>query len=132
MSLSDPIAQMLTLIRNALKAGHATVDISNSKMKKGLASVLKDEGYIDSVMVLDDDKQGTLRLTLKYAADKKPVIQHIERYSKPGLRRYVGVCDIPRPLNGCGICVLSTPQGIKSGRQARFSNVGGEVLCLVW
>lgn len=132
MSLSDPIAQMLTHIRNAHTAKHSVVDVSSSKLKLAIANVLKEAGYIERVMVLEDGPQGVLRLSLKYDAEGQPVIRHISRVSRPGLRKYVGWKEIPRPLNGIGTVILSTPKGVKSGNQARSMRVGGEVLCTVW
>ncbi len=132
MAISDPIGQMLTQIRNALKAGHATVDVPLSGEKRGLASVLQEEGYIESVLVLQDSLPGMLRLTLKYTPEKEPVIRKITRVSRPGFRRYAGTREIPRPMNGLGTVILSTPQGIKSGKAARKMRVGGEILCTVW
>jgi small subunit ribosomal protein S8 len=130
MAMSDPIADMLTRIRNAQMAEKATVVMPSSKLKVAIAAVLKDEGYIEDVAVRDADKKPVLELVLKYYAGR-PVIEKIERVSKPGLRIYKGCGDIPRVMNGLGIAIVSTPQGVMTDRKARASNTGGEVLCIV-
>ncbi|MFH2220111.1 MAG: 30S ribosomal protein S8 [Pseudomonadota bacterium] len=132
MAISDPIADMLTRIRNAGKAKFGSVDIPGSKLKTELAKVLKDEGFIRNYKFIKDDKQGILRVYLKYGQRERNVIFGIERVSKPSRRIYVGSKDIKPVLNGMGIAILSTSRGIMSDRTARRENVGGEVLCNVW
>lgn len=132
MSISDPIADMLTRIRNAGKAKFGSVDIPGSKLKTELAKVLKDEGYIRNYKFIKDDKQGILRVYLKYGQKERNVIFGIERVSKPSKRIYVGSKDIKPVLNGMGIAILSTSRGIMSDKAARRENIGGEVLCNVW
>ncbi len=131
MSLSDPIADMLTRIRNALVARHETVNIRASKVCAGIASVLKEEGYLNDYALVDDGSQGLLRVFLKYGPMGEDVITDIQRFSRPGRRAYSSVADLPKPLNGMGICVVTTSKGILSDRQCREQNVGGEVLCTV-
>lgn len=131
MSLSDPIADMLTRIRNAVRIGQSQVSISASRICEGIAAVLKDEGYILDFDRIDDGKQGILRVTLKYDEDGRPVISEINRTSKPGKRTYSSVDKLPRVLGGYGIAVISTSKGIMSDRSCRRANVGGEVLCTV-
>jgi small subunit ribosomal protein S8 len=130
MSMSDPIADMLTRIRNAQMAEKVSVVMPSSKVKVAIAAVLKDEGYIDDFRIQADGAKATLELGLKYYAGR-PVIERIERVSKPGLRVYKGVGDIPRVLNGLGIAIVSTPKGVMTDRKARAAKVGGEVLCVV-
>ena len=130
MSMSDPIADMLTRIRNAQMAEKVSVAMPSSKLKVAIAAVLKDEGYIDDFRVQADGAKATLELGLKYYAGR-PVIERIERVSKPGLRVYKGVGDIPRVMNGLGIAIVSTPKGVMTDRKARAAKVGGEVLCVV-
>ena len=130
MSMSDPIADMLTRIRNAQMAEKVSVAMPSSKVKVAIAAVLKDEGYIDDFRVQAEGAKATLELGLKYYAGR-PVIERIERVSKPGLRVYKGVGDIPRVLNGLGIAIVSTPKGVMTDRKARAAKVGGEVLCVV-
>lgn len=130
MSMSDPIADMLTRIRNAQMAEKASVAMPSSKVKVAIATVLKDEGYIDEFRVRDEAGKATLEMSLKYYAGR-PVIERIERVSKPGLRIYKGVNDIPRVMNGLGIAIVSTPKGVMTDRKARASKMGGEVLCVV-
>lgn len=132
MVMSDPIADMLTRIRNAGKAKFNSVDIPGSKIKIELAKVLKAEGYIRNYKFIKDDKQGILRIYLKYGAQQIPVIYQLERVSKPSRRVYVGSKDVPSVYNGTGIAILSTSKGIMTNRQARKDNVGGEVLCTIW
>jgi small subunit ribosomal protein S8 len=129
--VTDPIADMLTRIRNAQMARHRRVDMPNSKLKVELARILKDNHYIHDFKVLDDGQHPVLRLYLKYYQDK-PVIRELRRVSKPGLRQYVGVDDIPRVRNGLGMAVLSTSRGVLTDRQAREAKVGGELLAIVW
>ena len=131
MNNQDPIADMLTRIRNANRVGRRMVLIPKSKICTGIAQVLQDEGYIDSYDVIDDEKQGTIRVKLKYSMAGEKVIHEIDRASKPGRRIYRGVHDLPRILNGMGIAVVSTSKGVMSDRKAREQNVGGELLCTV-
>lgn len=131
MNNQDPIADMLTRIRNANRVGRRFVQIPKSKICSGIAQVLQDEGYIDGFDVIDDTKQGQIRVKLKYAMNGDKVIHAIERASKPGRRLYKGVGDLPRILNGMGIVVVSTSKGVMSDRKAREENVGGELLCTV-
>jgi small subunit ribosomal protein S8 len=131
MNNQDPIADMLTRIRNANRVGRRLVIIPKSKICSGIAQVLKDEGYIDEYDVIDDGKQGTLRVKLKYSTSGEKVIHALDRASKPGRRIYRGVEDLPRILNGMGIAVVSTSKGVMSDRKAREQNVGGELLCTV-
>ncbi|HEY5764316.1 MAG TPA: 30S ribosomal protein S8 [Rhodocyclaceae bacterium] len=130
MSMSDPIADMLTRIRNAQLAEKATVAMPSSKLKIAIAEVLKDEGYVEDFRVRDAEGKATLELGLKYYAGR-PVIERVERVSRPGLRIYRGSTDIPRVMNGLGIAIVSTPKGVMTDSKARAANVGGEVLCIV-
>ncbi len=132
MSLTDPIADFLTRIRNAAGAKHSKVDIPNSKILKEITKILKDEGYINNFTFIDDQKQGIIRIYLKYDNKKKCAITGIERVSRPGFRRYTGVDEIPRVLNGLGVAILSTPKGILTNVKARSERVGGEILCNIW
>ena len=132
MQMSDVIADMLTRIRNANDAKHATVDIPASNMKKAIADILVEEGYVKSYQVIEDDKQGVIRVTLKYNAGKQKVIRGIRRVSKPGLRIYAGYEDMPQVMNGLGIAIVSTSKGIMTDKKARAAKVGGEVLAFVW
>lgn len=132
MQMSDVIADMLTRIRNANDAKHATVDIPASNMKKAIADILVAEGYVKSYSVIDDGKQGVIRVTLKYAPGKQKVIRGLRRVSKPGLRIYAGCEDMPKVMNGLGIAIVSTSKGIMTDKKARALNVGGEVLAFVW
>jgi small subunit ribosomal protein S8 len=131
MNNQDPIADMLTRIRNANRVGRRMVLVPKSKICTGIAHVLKDEGYIDQVDIVDDDKQGQIRIKLKYSMSGEKVIHAIDRASKPGCRVYRGAKELPKVLNGMGIAVVSTSQGVMSDRQAREKNVGGELLCTV-
>jgi small subunit ribosomal protein S8 len=131
MNNQDPIADMLTRIRNANRVGRRMVLIPKSKICTGIAQVLQDEGYIDSYDVIDDERQGTIRVKLKYSMSGEKVIHEIDRSSKPGRRIYRGVGELPRILNGMGIAVVSTSKGVMSDRKARENNVGGELLCTV-
>lgn len=132
-ALSDPIADFLTRIRNATRAQHRYVDVSWSVMKQNIAEILKAYGFIDSFLVKQDDrKRGTMRVFLKYTDGRQPVIQGIQRVSKPGLRRYVGHKDIPHFYGGLGLSILSTSNGVMAGFDAMTKKVGGELLCLVW
>ena len=130
MSMSDPISDMLTRIRNAQMANKASVVMPSSKLKLAIVKVLEEEGYIDGYSVREQDKKSILEIGLKYYAGH-PVIEHIDRVSKPGLRIYRGVNDIPRVMNGLGVAIVSTPKGVMTDRKARAANVGGEVLCVV-
>ena len=133
MTMSDPIADMLTRIRNANTAKHDTVDVPASKMKTAIADILVDEGYIAKYDLVEDGSFKTLHITLKYGVDKnEKVISGIKRISKPGLRVYAGTEDIPRVLGGLGIAILSTNKGVVTDKEARKLGVGGEVLCFVW
>ena len=132
MQMSDVIADMLTRIRNANNAKHQTVDIPASNMKKAIAEILVAEGYVKSYNVVDDGKQGVIRITLKYLPGKQKVIRGIRRVSKPGLRIYASCEDRPSVMNGLGIAIVSTSKGIMTGKKARSLNVGGEVLAFVW
>jgi len=131
MQISDVIADMLTRIRNANNAKHETVDIPASNMKKAIAEVLLKEGYIKGYQVIEDGKQGIIRITLKYIGKQK-VIQGIRRVSKPGLRIYASCDELPRVMNGLGIAIISTSKGIMTDKEARKLNVGGEILAFVW
>ncbi len=132
MQMSDVIADMLTRIRNANDAKHATVDIPASNMKKAIAEILVEEGYVKSYTVIEDGKQGVIRVTLKYSAGKQKVIRGIRRVSKPGLRIYAGYEDMPKVMNGLGIAIVSTSKGIMTDKKARETKIGGEVLAFVW
>ena len=132
MQITDTIADMLTRIRNASSAKHDSVDVPASKVKKAIAQILLDEGYIQSFTVEDDGKQGVIRIVLKYGANKAQTITGIRRVSKPGLRIYTNVEDMPKVMKGLGIAILSTSKGIMTDKQARRENVGGEVLAYVW
>ena len=132
MQISDVIADMLTRIRNANDAKHETVDIPASNMKKAIADILLAEGYIKSVQVIEDGKQGVIRVTLKYGRQKAKVIHGLRRVSKPGLRIYSSCEDMPKVMNGLGIALVSTSKGIMTDKKARRENVGGEILAFVW
>ena len=132
MQITDTIADMLTRIRNANSAKHPTVDVPASNMKKQIAQILVDEGYIKSFRVIDVDKQGVIRITLKYTENKSQVITGLRRVSKPGLRIYSNSKDMPKVMKGLGIAIVSTSKGIMTDREARKNNVGGEVLAFVW
>lgn len=130
--MTDPIADMLTRIRNGNNARHKTVDIPASNIKKEISSILLKEGYIKNFEVIDDNKQGVIRIDLKYGENNEKVISGIKRISKPGLRVYVGSQDVPKVLGGLGIAVISTSKGMLTDKEARQNNVGGEVICYVW
>lgn len=132
MHITDTIADMLTRIRNANSAKHDTVDIPASNMKKAIAQILLDEGYIKSFQIVEDEKQGTIKVALKYGQGKTPVIQGLRRVSKPGLRIYTSCEDMPRVMKGLGTAILSTNKGIMTDKQARKENVGGELLAFIW
>ena len=130
MSMSDPIADMLTRVRNAQQVNKASVSMPSSKLKVAIAAVLKDEGYIDDFQVAGEKAKPVLEITLKYYAGR-PVIERLERVSRPGLRIYKGSDDLPRVMNGLGVAIVSTPRGVMTDRSARANRVGGEVICLV-
>ena len=132
MTMTDPIADMLTRIRNANTVGHETVEIPASKMKKAIAEILKEEGYIADFEMIEDDKQGMIKVTMKYGANKEKVISGIKRISKPGLRVYSQKDQLPRVLGGLGIALISTSQGLMTDKAARKAGLGGEVLAYVW
>ncbi len=132
MQITDAIADMLTRIRNANSAKHETVDIPCSNIKKAIAEILLEEGYIKSYTVIDDTKQGVIKVTLKYGPGKTRVISGLRRVSKPGLRIYTSCEDIPSVMRGLGIAIISTPKGVMTDKNARKQNVGGEVLAYVW
>ena len=132
MTMTDPIADMLTRIRNANTVGHETVEIPASKMKKAIAEILKEEGYIADYEVIEDDKQGMIKVTMKYGAKKERVINGIKKISKPGLKVYAKADEVPRVLGGLGIAIISTSHGVVSDKEARKLGVGGEVICYVW
>ena len=132
MQITDPIADMLTRIRNAGSARHETVDVPNSKMKKAIAEILLEEGYIKSFQLIDDGTQVVIRITLKYLPGKEKAIQGLRRVSKPGLRVYAGADELPQVLRGLGIAIISTSKGIMTDKKARAQHVGGEVLAFVW
>ena len=130
--MTDPIADMLTRIRNAIMVNKDTVEIPSSNMKKAIADIMLAEGFVSDVKLVDDGYNGKLVVTLKYAGKGHSVINGLKRVSKPGLRAYAGVEDMPKVLNGLGIAVLSTNKGIMTDKQAKAANVGGEVLCYIW
>ena len=130
--MSDVIADMLTRIRNANDAKHQTVDIPASNIKKSIAEILSNEGYIKGYQVIEDGKQGIIRVALKYGANKTKVIRGLKRVSKPGLRIYAGYEDMPKVMNGLGIAIVSTSKGLMTDKQARATKVGGEVLAFIW
>ena len=132
MTMTDPIADMLTRIRNANTVGHETVEIPASKMKKAIAEILKEEGYITDFDVIEDDKQGLIKVTMKYGSNKERVISGIKKISKPGLKVYAKANEVPKVLGGLGIAIISTSKGIVSDKEARKLGVGGEVICYVW
>ena len=132
MTMTDPIANMLTRSRNANTVGHETVEIPASKMKKAIAEILKEEGYIADFDVIEDDKQGMIKVTMKYGANKEKVISGIKKISKPGLKVYAKANEVPKVLGGLGIAIISTSNGVISDKEARKLGVGGEVICYVW
>ena len=132
MHITDPIADMLTRIRNANSARHDTVDVPASNMKKSIAQILLDEGYIKSYQIVDDGTQGVIHITLKYLGKKQPALSGMKRVSKPGLRIYAGADELPRVLRGLGIAIISTSKGVMTDKKARANHVGGEVLAFVW
>ncbi len=132
MQITDPIADMLTRIRNANSAKHETVDVPASNMKKAIAEILDEEGYIKSYQIIEDGKQGVIRIALKYGPNKEKVISGLKRVSKPGLRIYAGAEELPRVLKGLGVAIISTSKGIMTDKKARSQNIGGEVLAFIW
>ena len=132
MQMSDVIADMLTRIRNANDAKHVTVDVPASNMTRAIADILLEEGYIKAFQVIEDGKQGIIRISLKYGEGKAKVIHGLRRVSKPGLRIYASCEDMPRVMNGLGIAIVSTSKGVMTDKKARLANVGGEVLAFVW
>ncbi len=132
MSVSDPIADFITVIRNGCKANFDYVDVPASRMKNHITQVLSDQGYIKKFIFIEDGKQGILRIWLKYNEDGEPVIKRIRRVSRPGRKEYTGVKNLPRVRDNLGIAILTTPQGVMTAREAARRNVGGEVLCYVW
>ena len=132
MQITDPIADMLTRIRNAGNAKHDSVDVPASNMKKSIAQILLDEGYIKSYQIVDDGTQGIIRITLKYVDGRQKAITGLKRVSKPGLRVYAGAQELPKVLRGLGIAIISTSRGVMTDKKARELNVGGEVLAFVW
>ena len=132
MQITDPVADMLTRIRNASTAKHDTVDVPASNLKKAIAQILLEEGYIKSYSIVDNGNQGMIHITLKYMAKKAPVISGLKRVSKPGLRIYAGAEELPKVLKGLGIAIVSTSQGVMTDKKARELHIGGEVLAFVW
>ena len=132
MQITDPVADMLTRIRNANAAKHEPVDVPPSKLKQSIAQILLDEGYIKAFTVVNDGVQGTIRITLKYLGNKEKVITGLRRVSKPGLRVYAGADELPKVLKGLGIAIISTSKGVMTDKAARAAHIGGEVLAFVW
>jgi small subunit ribosomal protein S8 len=132
MQITDPVADLLTRIRNASTAKHATVDVPASNLKKAICNILVEEGYVKSVQSIEDNKQVVLRLTLKYGENNKPVITGLRRVSKPGLRIYTNCEEMPKVMKGLGVAIISTSKGVMTDKAARAAHVGGEVLAFVW
>ena len=132
MIVTDPIADMLTRIRNGLTAKHETVEVPASKIKKAIADILLEEGYVKNVEYIDSDVQGTIKIPLKYGAKNTKVVSGLKRISKPGLRVYASSDKLPKVLNGLGIAILSTSKGVMTDKQARANNLGGEILAYIW
>jgi small subunit ribosomal protein S8 len=130
--MTDPIADMLTRIRNANTVGHKTVEVPASKIKRSIAEILKDEGFISNYDFVEDDKQGVIQIEMKYGVGKERVITGIKKISKPGLKVYAKADDVPRVLGGLGIAIISTSKGVISDKEARRQRIGGEVICYVW
>ena len=130
--MTDPIADMLTRIRNALMVNKEVVEVPSSKMKKAIADIMLSEGYVSDVKLVEDGLSGKLVITLKYAGKRQPVINGLQRVSKPGLRTYAGVENMPKVMDGLGVAILSTNKGVMTDKQAKAVNVGGEVLCYIW
>jgi small subunit ribosomal protein S8 len=131
MTMTDPVSDLLTRIRNASKARHETVNVPSSQLKLEITRILKDEGYISNYSLIQDSNQGTIRILLRYASGKNPVITSLERVSRPGCRVYARKSEVPSVLGGLGICILSTSQGVFTGKQAQEKGLGGEVLCTI-
>ncbi len=131
MTMTDPVSDLLTRIRNASGARHETVDVPSSKLKMEIARILKEEGYVSNYSLVQDNKQGVIRIQLRYAAGKKPVISSLDRVSRPGCRVYARKTEVPSVLGGLGICIVSTSQGVYTGKQALEKGLGGEVLCTI-
>ncbi|HTY62727.1 MAG TPA: 30S ribosomal protein S8 [Acidobacteriota bacterium] len=131
MTMTDPVSDLLTRIRNASEARHETVDVPSSKLKMEITRILKEEGYISNYSLVQDSKQGTIRIHLRYASGRTPVISSLERVSRPGCRVYARKSEVPAVLGGLGICILSTSQGVYTGKQAQEKGLGGEVLCTI-
>lgn len=132
MSMTDPIADLLTRIRNALQAGHRIVEIPHSRIKESIVKILTEESYVRDFRVIEDEVQGTIKILLKYNQDGSPAINGLKRISKPGLRQYANTSNLPRVYNNLGIAILTTPVGVITNKKARAERVGGEVLCHVW
>ena len=132
MQITDPVADMLTRIRNASTAKHETVDVPASNLKKAIAQILLEEGYIKSYSLVENGNQGIIHITLKYLAKKQPVVTGLKRVSKPGLRIYAGADELPKVLKGLGIAIVSTSKGVMTDKKARAAHIGGEVLAFVW
>lgn len=132
MTMTDPISDYLTRIRNAVKAKHKKVDIPSSKIKRSITQILQDQNFIQSYINIDDGKQGLIRIYLKYDSNEQPIIKGLRRISKPGRRVYVNKDDIPRVLNNLGVALMTTSQGVMTDKQAQKVGIGGEVLCYVW
>ena len=130
--MTDPIADMLTRIRNALMVNKEVVEVPSSKMKKAIADIMLEEGYVSDVQLVEDGLSGKLVITLKYFGKRQPVINGLKRVSKPGLRTYAGVENMPKVMDGLGVAILSTNKGVMTDKQAKAANVGGEVLCYIW
>lgn len=131
-AITDPVADYLSRLRNAVQAGHRHVDIPASKLKRAMTQILVDKGFVNRFINIEDDRQGLLRIYLKYLPGGDPVIRHLERASRPGLRYYVGADDLPRVRNGLGIAILSTSRGVMTDKEARTAHIGGEVLAYVY
>jgi small subunit ribosomal protein S8 len=131
MTMTDPVSDLLTRIRNASDAKHETVDVPSSQLKLEITRILKEEGYVSNYSLIQDGKQGMIRIHLRYVSGRSPVISSLERISRPGCRVYAGKSEIPSVLGGLGICILSTSQGVFTGKQAQEKGLGGEVLCTV-
>lgn len=132
MALSDPIADLLTRIRNAGQARHRFVDVQWSRMRESVARILEEEGFVEKVRIAKEEQRGTIRIYLKYAEGRLPIIQQLQRVSRPGCRRYVTSSEVPRVFGGMGISILSTSRGVITGQKARKLGVGGELMCKVW
>ncbi len=132
MSMTDPIADMLTRMRNAIERRHPIVEIPHSKIKESIAYILRDEGFVQTVEIVPDGDFRKIRVTLKYTEERRPVLTHLKRLSTPGRRLYMGANSIPRALGGMGVVIVSTPRGLLTGARARRENVGGELICEVW